>query len=104
MPAPEAGALPLGDSPMLFRLYRIVGALPLARPIRMTDRSDGATPQDEEMLAYSLQILTSAAAYRQAQQALKISEELTFSDEEINQFLPEDLWIHSKKADGNKAS
>lgn len=36
---------------------------------------------------------TNSKAYEKAQKALKVSEDLTFSDEEINHFLPKDLHI-----------
>lgn len=41
---------------------------------------------------------TSSAAYKMAQQALKIDEELTFSDKELNQLLPASLHINSSKS------
>ncbi len=40
---------------------------------------------------YSVAPDTSSAAYRQAQTALKISEDMTFSNEEIDRFLPDSL-------------
>ncbi len=56
-------------------------------------RRDGLI--EELKLIYRFAPATSAEAYKKAQRALKIQEELTFSNEEINQFLPEDLWITS---------
>jgi hypothetical protein len=44
-------------------------------------------------LIYKFAPDTDPKAYRQAQAALKLSEELTFSNEEINHFLPESLHI-----------
>jgi SMODS and SLOG-associating 2TM effector domain family 4 len=39
---------------------------------------------------------TSSAAYKKAQFALKVSEDMTFSNEEIDQFLPDSLRITGK--------
>lgn len=39
---------------------------------------------------------TSSEAYKKAQKALKISEEMTFSDKEIDQFLPKELKLQKK--------
>jgi len=44
-------------------------------------------------IIYKFAPITSSMAYKKAQEALKINEELTFSEEEINQFLPEGLKI-----------
>lgn len=41
---------------------------------------------------------TNSEAYKQAQKALKFNEDLTFSDKEIDNFLPRDLW-RSQNAD-----
>lgn len=41
---------------------------------------------------------TSSDAYKKAQQALKLNEELTFSDKEINQLLPVSLHITGSKS------
>lgn len=49
---------------------------------------------DELKLIYNFAPPTSSAAYKTAQKALKISEELTFTNKEIDQFLPEALWIN----------
>jgi len=46
---------------------------------------------EELKLIYKFAPTTSPKAYKQAQQALKINEELTFSDDEIDQFLPTEL-------------
>jgi hypothetical protein len=48
---------------------------------------------EELKLIYKFAPPTSSAAYKQAQKALKINEELTFTNDEINQFLPNDLWL-----------
>lgn len=40
---------------------------------------------------------TSSTAYEKARVALQLNEELTFSDKEINQFLPESLHVISAK-------
>jgi len=42
-------------------------------------------------MIYKFAPITSTKAYSKAQKALKINEELTFSDKEIDQFLPEEL-------------
>jgi len=44
-------------------------------------------------LIYKSAPSTSRKAYQEARKALKVKEEFTFSDEEINQFLPKDLWF-----------
>ncbi len=46
---------------------------------------------EELSLIYKFAPQTSSKAYEKARKALKIHEELTFSDEEIDQFLPEGL-------------
>ena len=46
---------------------------------------------EELKMIYKFAPITSTKAYGKAQKALKINEELTFSDEEIDQFLPNDL-------------
>ncbi|MCK9580536.1 MAG: SLATT domain-containing protein [Methanoregula sp.] len=52
-------------------------------------RRDNLT--EELKMIYKFAPITSTKAYRKAQKALKINEELTFSDEEIDQFLPQEL-------------
>ena len=42
-------------------------------------------------IIYKFAPITSPKAYKKSREALKIKEELTFSDEEIDQFLPKDL-------------
>lgn len=44
-------------------------------------------------LVYKNSLPTSATAYCKASKALKELEEFTFSDSEINKFLPKDLWL-----------
>lgn len=46
---------------------------------------------EELKLIYKFAPTTSQKAYKRAQQALKINEELTFGDDEIDQFLPTEL-------------
>ena len=46
---------------------------------------------EELKMIYKFAPITSTKAYSKAQKALKINEELTFSDKEIDQFLPEEL-------------
>lgn len=46
---------------------------------------------EELKLIYKFAPITSSKAYKKAQEALKINEELTFSDDEIDQFLPNEL-------------
>jgi len=46
---------------------------------------------EELKLIYKFAPITSSKAYKKAQVALKINEELTFSDDEIDQFLPNEL-------------
>ena len=46
---------------------------------------------EELKLIYKFAPTTSPKDYKQAQQALKINEEMTFSDDEIDQFLPTEL-------------
>lgn len=48
---------------------------------------------DDLKLIYKFAPDTDSRAYRQAQTALKVNEESTFSNAEINQFLPESLHI-----------
>lgn len=48
-------------------------------------------------LIYKSAPATSSAAYERARVALQLNEELTFSDKEINQFLPDSLHIMSAK-------
>lgn len=45
-------------------------------------------------LIYKNALPTSSKAYAFASTALKKDEEFTFSDEEINKFLPKDLWLN----------
>ncbi len=46
---------------------------------------------EELKLIYKFAPQTNSKAYENAREALKINEELTFSDEEIDQFLPTEL-------------
>lgn len=48
-------------------------------------------------IIYKFAPITSSKAYKKAQEALKINEELTFSKEEIDQFLPEELKMGQSK-------
>jgi len=45
-------------------------------------------------LIYKNALPTSSKAYDKASVALKKNEEYTFSDDEINKFLPKDLWLN----------
>lgn len=45
-------------------------------------------------LIYKNALPTSSEAYIKASESLKNKEEFTFSDEEINKFLPKDLWLN----------
>jgi hypothetical protein len=47
-------------------------------------------------LIYKNALPTSNKAYGKASTALKKDEEFTFSDAEINKFLPKDLWLNHK--------
>lgn len=47
-------------------------------------------------MIYKFAPITSVKAYKKAQQALKINEELTFSEEEIDQFVPDALKLKKK--------
>lgn len=49
-------------------------------------------------LIYKSAPSTSSKAYKMAQKALKIDEELTFSDKELNQLLPASLHISASKS------
>lgn len=49
---------------------------------------------EELKFIYKFAPTTSPKAYKQAQQALKINEELTFSNDEIDQFLPTELKLN----------
>lgn len=51
---------------------------------------------DELKLIYKFAPITTSLAYKKAQKALKINEELTFSDKEIDNFLPNGLKISDK--------
>jgi hypothetical protein len=55
----------------------------------------------ELRLIYKFAPQTNSKAYKEAQKALKIDEELTFSDNEINNLLPKELHINTVKADKN---
>ena len=46
---------------------------------------------EELKLIYRFAPITSSGAYKKARRALKINEELTFSEDEIDQFLPSEL-------------
>jgi hypothetical protein len=46
-------------------------------------------------LTYKNALPTSSDAYSKASTALKVDEEYTFSDREINKFLPKELWINN---------
>jgi len=46
---------------------------------------------EELKLIYKFAPTTSSKAYKKAQKALKINEELTFTNDEIDQFLPDEL-------------
>jgi hypothetical protein len=52
---------------------------------------------EELKLIYKFAPTTSSGAYKKAQKALKINEELTFSDNEIDQFLPSELKSKNEK-------
>ena len=57
---------------------------------------------EELKLIYKFAPVTSSKAYKKAQEALKINEELTFSDNEIDQFLPTELKLgKEEKGQGN---
>lgn len=60
--------------------------------IDIPKRRDGLV--EELKTIYDTAPDTSSRAYRAAQKALKISEDMTFSDEEIDKFLPDSL--HAK--------
>lgn len=49
--------------------------------------------QDKTKNVYSKEPRTTSKAYKQARDALKINEELTFSKEELNVFLPKELQL-----------
>jgi len=51
---------------------------------------------EELKLIYKFAPTTSSKAYKKAREALKINEELTFTDDEIDQFLPEELKLKKK--------
>jgi len=46
---------------------------------------------DKLNLIYKFAPIKSSKSYKKAREALKINEEMTFNDEEIDQFLPEEL-------------
>jgi hypothetical protein len=50
-------------------------------------------------LIYKNALPETKKAYKQAQRALKQEEEFTFSTDEINKFLPKDLWLNSEDID-----
>lgn len=62
----------------------------------VTKKRDGLI--EELKLLYKFASPTSSSAYKKAQKALKINEELTFTNDEINQFLPQELWLGAQKA------
>ncbi|MDP3725855.1 MAG: SLATT domain-containing protein [bacterium] len=47
-------------------------------------------------LIYKNALPTTSEAYKLASTALQKNEEFTFSDDEINKFLPKDLWLNQK--------
>ncbi len=51
----------------------------------------------EAGLIYKFAPQTTSKAYKAAQKALKINEELTFSDDELNSFLPKELHFSQPK-------
>lgn len=63
--------------------------------------TDEATKRRDQLLCdldliYKNALPTTSQAYQKASEALKKNEEFTFSDEEINKFLPKDLWLNHK--------
>ena len=65
-------------------------------------KEDGIVKRRDDLLneldvVYKSAPETSTEAYKLAQQALKIDEELTFSDKELNQLLPASLHINGAK-------
>lgn len=65
-------------------------------------KEDGIVKRRDDLLneldvVYKSAPETSSVAYKLAQQALKIDEELTFSDKELNQLLPVSLHINGSK-------
>lgn len=48
-------------------------------------------------LIYKNGLPTTSKAYMKASEGLKKNEEFTFSDEEINKFLPKDLWLNHEQ-------
>lgn len=77
----------------------------LLTDLRAADVSPEVVREKRDMLQTDLNAIydgappTNSKAYTQAQKALKYNEELTFSDEEIDNFLPRDLWRGHAKAD-----
>lgn len=66
-------------------------------------KEDGISKRRDDLLneldlIYRSAPETSSTAYKMAQQALKINEELTFSDKELNQLLPASLHIIGSKS------
>ena len=59
---------------------------------------------DELHGIYSGAPSTTARAYRKARKALKIGDEMTFSDEEIDRFLPSNLKRHASRTEVNNKS
>jgi hypothetical protein len=53
-------------------------------------------------LIYKNALSTTNKAYKIAQKALKEDEEFTFSDDEINKFLPKDLWLNREDLTTNE--
>jgi hypothetical protein len=56
---------------------------------------------DELKRIYAVAPGTSSASYRKAQTALKISGDMTFSNEEIDRFLPDSLHVARRDAEGD---
>jgi len=53
---------------------------------------------EELRLIYKFAPQTDSKSYELARKALKINEEFTFTDEEINNFLPDELKINKKES------
>lgn len=65
-------------------------------------KEDGIVKRRDDLLneldvVYKSSPETSSAAYKMAQEALKLNEELTFSNKELNQLLPASLHINRSK-------
>ena len=69
----------------------------------VTDDKEATVLRDkllkEANIVYRFAPTTSSKAYKKACQALKINEELTFSNSEIDQFLPDELKLGDDKTD-----